>query len=122
MSSGPGNQTELDVTTVTDPRKIVIGRTTSVDLRMTVTDIEKIDFDQPMTTTNTITTGRITTNQDIHDMINDLPITIAALGPLEIIDDPRIIDATTVPASSLNELANSPSLKKTRLVHSPTPR
>ena len=121
MPGGPGTRTEIDVTTITDPGKTVTGRTTGVDLRMTVTDIEKIDFNQQMTTTDTLTIGTITTNQDIHDTVDGLPITIAALVPREIIDDPTIIDATTLPALSLGETPNTPSLGKTRPVVNPTP-
>ena len=104
---------------VIDPRKIVTVRTIGVDLRTTATDIDKITIDQPMTTTNMIMTGTITMNQDIHDTIEGLPITIAVLGPWEIIDDPRIIDDTTLPTPSLDESPNTPNLGKTRLVVNP---
>ena len=119
--NGPCTRTDIDATIITDPRKTVIGRTIGVDLRMTATDIEKIVIDQPMTTTNTITTGTITTNRDIHDTIGDLPITIATLVPREIINDPRIIDVATLPALSLHKPPNTPSLGKTCIVVNPTP-
>ena len=71
---------------------------------MIVTDIKEINIDQAMTTTDTIMTEKITTNRDIHNTIDELPITIAALVPQEIIDHPRIIDAMTLPVPSLNEV------------------
>ena len=41
MLRGPGTRTDIDVTTITDPRKTVTGRTIGVDLKMTAPDISR---------------------------------------------------------------------------------
>ena len=79
-----------------DPRKSCTGRTIGLDLRMTVTGIERTIIAQPMTTTDTTMIGMTIMNQGINGTTDDPCFIIAVLSPREAIDDPGTTVAETL--------------------------
>ena len=120
MSSVHGLLISIDGTTISAPKKTVIGQKTDAARKRDGTDIARTDTDQTMTTIGTTTTGTTNTSQDIHGMIDILPI--EAHDPRVIIGDPRTIITMNLLTPNLEGLFNTPSRGTIRPAHGHTPR